>query len=264
MKKIKQYKSIFLLLILVVAGVIYYFSNKNEVDLVTESQTNTTAEKDVSEELGKRNEDVLPVTLNIFNALGSYYLATNTYPDEKNSDILSAIIFAFLEQNRYLSDGNNYVASCSKNENQIIQLACGGMTMGAIQVMDANQTLISFLRNLDVNDPKISQEVSYRMAENLSAQKEGYKNIYIYAPQIGYLYFKGADSDNPTGPIPYLITEEERKTLLSEIDSRFGDYIKQDEINYKQTGNHNAVLEAVKQIKSYITYDTYEQYNAAD
>lgn len=164
-----------------------------------------------------------------------------------------------MEQNRYLSGGNAYIASCVNDKSQIVQLVCGGMTMGAKQIISANETLISFLRNIDVNNPKISQEISYKIAENQSAQKEGYKNIFISAPQLGYLYFKGAESSTPTGSIPYLLTKDERNSLLKEINNRFGDYIREDEIQHTKTGNRNAVISAVNQLKSYIIYDTYEQ-----
>ena len=250
-----KYKKLLpVVIILVLAGVLFMlYSPEGKKEKVTTKETTSVST------LGQRDEDILQHSLAILNALGSYYLASNTFPDETNEDPYSAVLFSFMEQNRFIAQGSNFVASCSKDSNEIVQLACGGIILGGTQITTANNTLLNFLRNLDLGDPKLSQETSFRLAENISAQKEGYKNVYVYAPQIGYLYFKGATSDNPTGPIPYLLTKEERDILIKEIDSRFGDYIKEDEINYKKTGNHNAVLGAVKQIKSYIVDDNYPQ-----
>lgn len=249
-------KVIIPLVILSIIFLIFVFKPKANNSIKT---TESPKEADATEEIGKRNDNVLNYTMDVLNALNSYYLATITYPDENNSDVLSATIFSYMEQNRYLTDGNSDISSCVKDKSKIIQIVCGGMTMGATQIIRANETMISFLRNIDPSDPKISQEVSYRIAENLSSQKEGYKNIYIYAPQIGLLYFKPAQTENPTGEIPYLVTKDERTAILKEINNRFASYIKEDDLNHTKTGNSNATLMAVKQIKSYLVNDTYEQ-----
>lgn len=255
-----NFKIIIPLIILIIVFLAFLtYKPKNNIQVKT---SENTSESNASDEVGIRNENILSYTESVLNALNSYYLATITYPDENNSDVLSATMFSYMEQNRYLNDGNGYLSSCLKDKSKIIQMVCGGMTLGANQVIKANETMISFLRNIDPSDPKISQEVSYRIAENLSSQKEGYKNIYIYAPQIGYLYFKPAQSENPSGEIPYLVTKEERETILNGIKSRFSGYIKEDDLNHAKTGSSNAIILAVKQIQSYLIHDTYEQSNS--
>lgn len=233
-------------------------SNVKNQNSETVSQAETTAENEKDFDLDSPYADTVQTTSQILGALSWFYLASEK--DIVNADpSLMGINANLMEQNRYFKLGIDQLNTLIESPNKVVELATKGMTLGAMQLSITNQNLIDFLRNTDQSDPKLEQEFSYRLAEYGSKQKEGYATMYTTGPQIIVLFWKSAESDNPTGPIPYKISKAERQQLLSEIDESFGEYFKKDDINYKKTQTHNAVLLIVKQIRDNLKYDTYEE-----
>lgn len=69
-----------------------------------------------------------------------------------------------------------------------------------------------------------------------------------------------ATSDNPTGPIPYRITSQERSDLLDRIENLFGDELSAYEDDIANSAeSYNAVIFAVHSIRSNLLHDTYEE-----
>jgi hypothetical protein len=128
------------------------------------------------------------------------------------------------------------------------------MTTGSKKVIEANNELINYMRSGQTTD------FEYAVATYTSNQKEGYKFISISAPQITGLMFEPAKSENPSGRIPYTISDAERKRLLKEIERLFGEDLK----NYRagiaaQTGSYNAILFSVDAIQNNLAPNTYEE-----
>lgn len=88
MEKNKQYAQV-ILLILVLGSVFYWYrghSNQKE-DIPGKDNSAISSKTEITDEVGKRNDNILSISLNVLNALNSYYLATITYPDEKKMKI---------------------------------------------------------------------------------------------------------------------------------------------------------------------------------
>lgn len=249
------------IIIIVVIIVLVGYAISLNIKKTEVSNINTApVEKSTEESLEETVEDTMGISLQILNALSDFYLASEKDISNAEPNLLS-ININLTEQNRFFKSGIANVNSLTAHSNQVVQLAGKGMILGATQIITANDELINFFRTVDQSDPKFEQEFAYHLSDYISKEKEGYRNIYISAPQIAYLYFHGASSDNPTGLIPYKISKSDRTTLIKEIDERFADYIKKDDINYQKTQTHNAIILTVKQIRNYLEYDTYEEYN---
>ena len=218
----------------------------------------------IKTEVQSLDNNLVTTSFVIIDALENYYFAGNTNPDPNNSGTLfSGLIFTLSEQNRHLANGNNLLLPCSKDSNEVIKKTCYNLIQSANIIIYSNEKMISSLKNYDSSNPKTEQELKLTTSENVSAKTEGYRKIYESAPLLAELYFKGEEPKNPAGEILYSITKAERNIIIKKIDDQFGEYIKKDDIQHAKDGNYNAVVSAVLQLKSSITYDTYETRNKA-
>jgi len=80
--------------------------------------------------------------------------------------------------------------------------------------------------------------------------------IAMFAPQVTALFWEPATSENPSGPIPYLISVEERQLILDKIDNLFLDELQS---YYSSEGDRNALIFAVDAIKKSVEKDYYEE-----
>jgi len=207
--------------------------------------------KEKSTSLVNENENVT-VVLDILNALNWFYLSTQNNINE-NSEF-SEIIQATLTSSNNLKNGIAQIEKYINHPNEVIQLSTEGMVMGANQVIQANDTFVSYLRSPNIAD------ADYQAGLYLANQKEGYQLITLSAPQITTLLYEPAASENPTGKVPYKITEAERKSILNTIERLFGDELRL----YKKTagkGDANSIIFTVNSIYKNIYPDTYEQFS---
>lgn len=220
-----------------------------------------TVEADSSFENFDMNETVdntLGITMQVLTALSNFYMASQkdiAYAQDNMFSITSNL----MEQNRYLKYGIDGLSDLTTHKNELVNLIGKGMSTGAMELSIANGELLNIIKTIDETG---ADDFSYQLAEYATKQKEGYRTIYISAGQIGYLLFRPAETDNPTGAIPYKISKQDRDDILEEIDSLFGDAFKEDEINYRKTQTHNAILSVVKTIRGFVEGDTYEEANA--
>lgn len=250
-----------LVIVLIVIGLLSdrqtLIKKQNEAKEISIAESNNSTEGELATLTSNSSYDTVNVTLSMLSALSYFYL-TDEKDITKADDNLVSINSNLMEQNRYLKAGIDEISNLGEHKDDVVELSYKGTILGASQIMKANNDLLEFFRTVDQSDPKLEQEASYRLAEYSSSVKEGYKNIFIYAPQIVSLYWKPAENDNPTGPIPYTLSKEDRARLLKDIDNLFADYIKQDDQNYITTKTHNAILLAVKQIRDNLKPDNYE------
>lgn len=206
----------------------------------------------------KPKEDVVDITINVLFALNNYYFATQESIDEDGDFI--KIMTSFLNQNKYLETGNSSIKSYLNSTNEVIEVTAKGMTMGANQVIKANNDMVQDIRNIDLNDSQAVQKLQYSVAKYLSDQKEGYRLITISAPQISNLIFESAKTKNPSGKIPYKITKEQRTQILDEINRLFGEELRKYPKGYNvQTRSYNSILVAVDAIQKNLIPETYEE-----
>lgn len=195
---------------------------------------------------------VVDATIDVINALGNYYVATQN-DINGNSEIVE-MMTSLLNANKYLESGNGYVEKYMDDSNEVIQITVKGMVAGANGVIKANNELINFMRSKELTD------YEYAIAKFISNQKEGYKYIAISAPQITSLLFEPAKSNNPTGKIPYTISKDDRVRIQKEINRLFGNDLAAYKADIeKKTGKYNTILFTVNAINNNLIPETYEE-----
>lgn len=198
------------------------------------------------------SNSTVDITLDVLQALDNYYVATQDEITE-NSEIVD-IMTALLNANKHLESGNGYMKKHLNDTNEVVQLVAKGMTTGAEKVIQANNEFIDFMRSGGLVDS------DYAAAKYSSDQKEGYKLISTSAPWVTSLIFEPAKSENPSGKIPYTISNTDRKRLIREIDRLFGNDLKKYRADVKaKTGKYNAVIFSVDEIYNRIAPETYEE-----
>ncbi len=212
----------------------------------------------------KSSPNTLNASLAVLNALSSYYVASNADLTITNTsqDIVTQQMTVLLKQNQYLQDGNTNIQQYAKDPNKFISVTIEGMTVGADQIIKANNEYINFLRSANLSDPNFQQNLSYAIAKHSADQDAGFKLITVGAPQISALYYDYPKTDHPTGPIPYLLSPADRQTIINTINSLFGAELAKYPKGYDVTANNYiAILVAVYSIRNNIVPDTYEQNN---
>lgn len=200
----------------------------------------------------RTSDKTVDLAFDILQALSNYYVATQNELNE-GSEIVD-IMAALLNANKYLESGNVYMEKYLNDSNEVIQVTAQGMVKGANKVIQANNEFINFMRSDQVTD------YEYASANYLSNQKEGYKFISIAAPQFTLLVFEPAKSENPSGKIPYTISETDRKRILKEIERLFGDNLRSYRADVKaKAGKYNAILFSVDAIYNNLVSETYEE-----
>ena len=198
------------------------------------------------------SNSTVDITFDVLQALDNYYVATQDEITD-NSEIVD-IMTTLLNANKYLESGNVYMKKHLNDTNEVVQLVAKGMTTGAKKVIQANNEFIDFMRSGELLDS------DYAAAKYSSDQKEGYKLIATSAPWITTLIFEPAKSENPSGKIPYAISDANREILLKEIDRLFGGDLKKYRADVKaKTGKYNAILFSVDEIYNRIAPETYEE-----
>lgn len=198
--------------------------------------------------------------IDVLNALSVYYVTTESDIDEDST--YSEIIASLLTSNKYLEEGNLRITGYIDDSNKYINLTATGMDTGAKTVVKANNDIVTFLRNTDLDNPSNLSEVNYQIGLWVSTQKEGYKFISTSAPWVTPLMYEFSESENPSGKIPYTISEEGRQRILKEIERLFGDNLRayqQDVVG--EVESYNAILFSVDAIFNQLNYETYEEAN---
>ena len=203
------------------------------------------------------SEELVSITLDILSALDNFHFASldNMIGDADKVSLMTEL----LNDTKLMQLGINTMTPHINNKNEVIALTAQGMTVGASAIIDANNQLVEDLRTNAIATGSDLLDFEYSMSVFLSSQKEGFKLITISAPQITGLMFEFAVDENPTGPIPYTISKQQRKIITDEIERLFADDIEQDKLNYEITGTYNSMILSVEGIRDNLTADTYEE-----
>lgn len=219
----------------------------------------TTEVKQLEPSLNSVSTDrVVELAMDVLWTLDAYYVSTQTSVGK--ADSIAEIMTQLLNDNSYLKEGNVTIEKYLNDDNEIIKLTTDGMIIGSKTVIEANNTLVNFLRNMDQYDLSQLGELEYAIAKRSSAQKEGYKLIAISAPQMTSLMFEPAKTKKPTGKIPYTLSRKDRTRLLDEIDRLFGEDLKKYRADVESKSNdYNAILFSVDAIRNNLLPETYEE-----
>ena len=195
--------------------------------------------------------------MNVVRAMHDYYAATQSEIDENSETV--EYMTDLLNQTKYLNSGNGFIEAYLNHTNEIVGLTALGMNTGSNAVIKANTDFVELLRKEELNNQTKRSEIEYQVAKYISDQKEGYKLISISAPQVTYLFFEPAKSEDPSGKIPYKISKEQRVLILNEIDRLFGNDLARYRLDKEdKTGSYNAILFAIDAIYKNLAPETYE------
>lgn len=243
----KNYLIIIGIIVIALVAIAGSSSQSNKPEVSTNSTVETVSTN------AEANTAVFPQ--DFIHALENYHLGSmGTDIDETSDDIAFDLMVKLKNDNNKLQAGNRYLEKYKGNDNEVIKIATEGTLLGSRQVIDANNRLYEFLKYEDPTNPNVAGTRD-AIARYISEQKEGYSTIALFAPQIGYLIFSPAETENPSGKIPYLISDTDRKSLLDQIDRSFGEYLYKTETN----GDKNSIIFVVETLRSYLEPDTYEE-----
>lgn len=260
----KNFLILFAILLLSTSTLIIIFSLSGDIGNILrtfnintgyKNTTTTNSATPKPQKLSSYEEDNVQFALKVIWALENYYMSTVVTSASTENPVLDMMRDS-LDRVKYLEKGNNLVDEYTNHNDEIIALTAQGMVLGAETVIKSNNELISKLEEWSNYNASVS-DLEYAVAKYLSDSKEGYSYILVSAPQLLSNMWEPAESENPTGPIPYNISESNRKRILNEIDRLFADEL----LGYspESTGQYNSVLEAVIYIKNGISPNTYEE-----
>jgi len=131
-------------------------------------------------------------------------------------------------KNRHLADGqfsraDLSVGSFVNSQDPWIKKEAGIMKVTIANLKATNQNIINVLSK-DMNF-KSEAEIYAHIAELLARQQEAWNLLTEAASYNAYVLINASPTENPTGPIPFRVSEGERKKLLSRIEELFGDEI---------------------------------------
>ena len=203
-------------------------------------------------------QEKIDFAIDVLNALSLYYVTTQSTLTEDSST--AEMIAELRTSNNYLERGTLRISEYVGDPNEYINVTALGMDTGAKVVIKANEDMVLYLRNNDLEDPANYTEAEYQIGNWSSVQKEGYTTILTAAPWMTPLLYEFADSDNPTGKIPFTISETGRQRILNEIERLFGDELRLYQLS-EEIGaeSFNAILFAVDAIHDNLATDTYEE-----
>lgn len=242
-----------LILIIAIIGFWFFLNNYSNKESYMPIVDTTSVSPTLSENLF--SDSSTEFINDLLSALDNYYHASLEIDTDPNStDLILDLMIGIKDRNSKLLAGDRYLNKYLNSNDEIISLVAKGVLEGSKQLRGSNNKLYELLKFQNINDP---DTISIRdaTANYLAEQKEGYSLIAMFAPQVGYLIFSPAKTENPSGEIPYLITVDERKMLTDQIDRMFGESLYKKEPN----GNKNSVILAVEGIREYLIHETYEE-----
>lgn len=248
------------ILFVLIGGLAWYLVSPTEPVAEQESEEATNSSYAFGEELSEA--EVVDTTDEILDILDQLYYITQDTTSSVEPDTTSALIIQMITES--LTDKSTIngliprAQRLSESKNEVVNTVGIGLLAGLTGLSKAEDDMAQFLRTVDPMYPDLA-EFQYQIAAFSSAQKEVFKMISISAGQLPILFWEGAESENPTGPIPYRISKETRQHILSKINSLFADDIVADERNHELTGSTNAVIFIVKSYRDSLTPDTYEE-----
>jgi hypothetical protein len=196
-------------------------------------------------------DDSIEFTHSLLWSLNELHYVSLLQADNSEKEAVG-IMTGILTENIYFESVFKRLQPYVDHDDSNISITASGVALGALQLLEANTTLLSILTG-----EKMVENVDYAVAQFAADNKEGYMTIAISAPQITVNFFQPSETENPSGPIPYTLSFDQRRFILSEINRYFGDDLDNNYID--SNGDSNAILFTVQAIKNNLQYDTYEE-----
>lgn len=160
----------------------------------------------------------------------------------------------------YLGDGDEFVSTIAK-----------GLYAGSLSLVEANNKIIDKLRKFSNMEPEGFKDIEYTIAETNTQKKKSWEMILISAGwSLPVIMEYPSKIENPTGKIPFKISEKERKELVRRINELFGEKLtKYKEFlslskQGKETNPNDStyIIAGVEKIREYLITETYEEAKA--
>jgi hypothetical protein len=155
----------------------------------------------------------------------------------------------------------------------VISVVVKGFNVGIDLLIDGNKQIIKNVRKLsNAQRTEDLKDFQYEAAKILTQNRGAWEAIGKSAAFAWPVYIEYAKTDNPTGPIPFRISDKERKSLIKEIDRMFSDkldkfYQHRAAVESGREGNpkdQTWVVFGVYGIKKMLSGETYEDQKIND
>jgi hypothetical protein len=193
--------------------------------------------------------------------------------DAKEGDSLTEMMSKAMVRNNRLKDAKSTINPYSKSKDRVINVVLKGFNVGIDLLTDGNNQLIKNVRKLsNAQKTEDLKDFQYEAAKILTQNREAWETIGKSAALTWPVYIEYAKNENPTGAIPFKISDKERKALIKKIDHMFGDklekfYQHRAAVESRREGNpkdQTWVVFGVYGIKKMLSGETYEDQRRDD
>lgn len=169
--------------------------------------------------------------------------------------------FAATCMQKYINDKDEYISTVST-----------GIVGGVLGLVDANNKVIDKLRKMTNFEKEGFTDVEYTIAETNAQKKKSWEMITLAAGWSMPLIMEFAKNENPSGKIPFKLSEKERQLLVKRVDELFAEKLKRYKSflklskQGKETDPNDStyIIAGVERIKEYLTTETYEEAKARE
>lgn len=241
--------------------IVYGFSEWNDWNKEPEipvAETNAISKiTPVTEEQEYKNlshEKIVPISKEVLSILHRLYFISIDDSDESGYETDSQLIVAWLTD--AMKDKNALdqliprANELTKDSNDVVRTTAMALTGGMMKLSMSQDTFIKFLRTADPNEPNIA-EFQYQVALFGTSNKDAFLSIVEGTALFPYIYLDMEDTDVSD----FVISPEEKKEIIDEIDRLFGDIFIDDDKEHELTGNRNAVVVIVRNYRKFIASD---------
>lgn len=187
------------------------------------------------------------------------------------TDDLSQMMTKLMNQNSKYKSASDIMLQYANEKDEVISVVSKGIIGGALGLVDANNKILDKLRKMSNLDEEGLKDVEYTIAETNTQKKDSWEMILVSAGWSLPLIMEWAKSENPTGKIPFKLSEKDRKLLVNRIDELFGDGLKRYK-NFielskqgKETNSNDStyIIAGVEKIRGNLTTETYDEAKAS-
>lgn len=240
---------VILAVILVAGGAWLIFERQTEID--SEETEVVAATEDLStEEL--REEELISAGFNYLNALFQLHFVTidNALPSTTDNElIISWITEALNDKNkleRILITAEKFIES----DNQIIEVTGLALATSIHQLIQSHSTFVEYLRSVNPQTIDLA-EFQYQLALHGSSNKDAFATLIEGTALFPGIYYRFRDGESDLGAPR--ISEKGLNEVINELDRLFADIFIAEDKEYEETGNRNAVVLIVRNMREFLT-----------
>jgi hypothetical protein len=172
-----------------------------------------------------------------------------------------------MTQNQKFGLAKTHIELYATDQEERFSMPAKGIALGIEMHIDANNKALETLRKASNDDFSVLKDLDYQIAQINTIHKQAWEMLSTAATFVIYDIVEPAQSENPSGPLPYRISERERVLLLQRVDDLFGDdlkrfYAQQAAEKKGMKGNpedSNWLIFAVNYIRETLAAQTYEK-----